>query len=120
MIFNSIAKRFLRIPQIYRDQKVAGAIPIKDWDDGIPAAWSSYYISGNRQQVNGENDNSNWASLNSGLNLGAGGFVIQVPTAIRMAGMRSALRWSGILNFCKVSLRLARHIPTANCLTAYR
>lgn len=62
---------FMRIPQIYRDQQVAGAIPIKDWDDGIPAAWSSYYISGNRQQVNGENDNSNWASLNSGLNLGA-------------------------------------------------
>ena len=62
---------FIRILQIYRDQQVAGAIPIKDWDDGIPAAWSSYYISGNRQQVNGENDNSNWASLNSGLNLGA-------------------------------------------------
>lgn len=62
---------FLRIPQVYHDDQVADAIPVKYWDDGVSVAWANYYVSGSRQQANGETDDSNWASLDSGMNLGA-------------------------------------------------
>ena len=39
-------------------------------DDGIPALWTSYYVSGSHQQSNRDNNASNWASLNSGMNIG--------------------------------------------------
>lgn len=60
----------LQIPQIYRNAHVSGETSPKNWDDGTPALWTSYYISGNRQQNNGSQDNSTWASLNSGMNVG--------------------------------------------------
>lgn len=60
----------LRIPQIYRDRKISGESNPTFWDDGIPALWTSYYISGSHQQSGGQNNASNWASLNSGMNIG--------------------------------------------------
>lgn len=60
----------LRIPQIYRDRKISGESNPTFWDDGIPALWTSYYISGSHQQSGGQNNASNWASLNSGTNIG--------------------------------------------------
>lgn len=60
----------LHIPQIYRNTHISGETMPKNWDDGIPALWASYYISGNKQQVNGSDSSSTWASLNSGLNIG--------------------------------------------------
>lgn len=60
----------LRIPQIYRDRKISGESNPTFWDDGIPALWTSYYISGSHQQSRGQNNVSNWASLNSGMNIG--------------------------------------------------
>ncbi|EKJ8217212.1 fimbria/pilus outer membrane usher protein [Citrobacter sedlakii] len=61
----------LRIPQIYRDLLLAGDSNPRTWDDGMPAVWTSYYFSGSRQHSNSTSNISNWASLNSGINLGA-------------------------------------------------
>lgn len=61
----------LRIPQIYRDLLLAGDSNPRTWDDGMPAVWTSYYFSGSRQHSNSTTNISNWASLNSGINLGA-------------------------------------------------
>lgn len=60
----------LRIPQIYRDRQISGESNPASWDDGIPALWASYYVSGSHQQSNGASNVSNWASLNSGMNIG--------------------------------------------------
>ncbi|ELW2863153.1 fimbrial biogenesis outer membrane usher protein [Salmonella enterica] len=60
----------LRIPQIYRDRQISGESNPASWDDGIPALWTSYYVSGSHQQSNGASNVSNWASLNSGMNIG--------------------------------------------------
>lgn len=60
----------LRIPQIYRNNRISGETSPKNWDDGVPALWTSYYVSGNRQSMNGQSSSSEWASFNSGLNLG--------------------------------------------------
>ncbi|HDG1698693.1 TPA: fimbrial biogenesis outer membrane usher protein [Kluyvera ascorbata] len=60
----------LRIPQVYRDRKISGESNPSSWDDGIPVLWTSYYISGTHRQLSGDNNTSNWASLNSGLNIG--------------------------------------------------
>ncbi|MCV5533235.1 fimbria/pilus outer membrane usher protein, partial [Escherichia coli] len=40
------------------------------WNDGDSAAWLSYYASGSQQNSDGDNLNSNWLNLNSGVNLG--------------------------------------------------
>jgi outer membrane usher protein FimD/PapC len=39
----------LVIPQAYRNRAAAGAINPKFWDDGAPAAWTSYQLSGSQQ-----------------------------------------------------------------------
>lgn len=36
----------------------------------VSAVWLSYYASGSRQNSDGDNLNSNWLNLNSGINLG--------------------------------------------------
>lgn len=61
----------LVIPQIYRDRAVAGAINPKFWDDGAPAAWTSYQFSGSQQHYSSGNSSSTWLGLESGMNLGA-------------------------------------------------
>ncbi|WP_368542164.1 fimbria/pilus outer membrane usher protein [Enterobacter soli] len=60
----------VHIPQIYRNSHISGETSPKNWDDGIPALWASYYFSGSRQQNNSSTSTSNWASVNSGLNVG--------------------------------------------------
>ncbi len=60
----------LRIPQIYQNARAAGSISPKYWSDGESAVWLSYYASGSRQNSDGDNLNSNWLNLNSGINLG--------------------------------------------------
>lgn len=60
----------LRIPQIYRDRQISGESNPASWDDGIPALWASYYVSGAHQESDGTSNASNWASLNSGMNIG--------------------------------------------------
>lgn len=60
----------LRIPQIYRNNHISGETSPKNWDDGVPALWTSYYVSGSRQTTNGQAASSQWASFSSGLNLG--------------------------------------------------
>lgn len=61
----------LRIPQIYRNAAAIGEISPEYWDDGVPALWTSYYFSGSRQTNDSGASNSHWASMNSGLNIGA-------------------------------------------------
>ncbi|MBT1729462.1 fimbria/pilus outer membrane usher protein [Enterobacter quasimori] len=61
----------LVIPQIYRDRAVAGAINPKFWDDGAPAAWTSYQFSGSQQRFGAGKTSSTWLGLDSGINLGA-------------------------------------------------
>lgn len=61
----------LVIPQIYRDQAVAGAINPKFWDDGAPIAWTSYQFSGSQQHDSFGKTSSSWLGLESGINLGA-------------------------------------------------
>ncbi|MCV2533059.1 fimbrial biogenesis outer membrane usher protein [Enterobacter wuhouensis] len=61
----------LVIPQIYRDQGAAGAISPKFWDDGAPAAWTSYQLSGSQQHYSAGKTSSSWLGLDSGINLGA-------------------------------------------------
>lgn len=57
---------YLRIPQIYRDAQASGTIPVKYWDDGVPAMWTSYYVSGTQQSGDYGSDTSNWLSLKFG------------------------------------------------------
>jgi len=61
----------LVIPQKYRDQAAAGAIEPKFWDDGAPAAWTSYQFSGSQQHYRSGETSSVWLGLESGINLGA-------------------------------------------------
>ena len=61
----------LVIPQIHRDQAVAGAINPKFWDDGAPVAWTSYQFSGSQQHDSFGKTSSSWLGLESGINLGA-------------------------------------------------
>lgn len=61
----------LVIPQKYRDQAAAGAIEPKFWDDGAPAAWTSYQFSGSQQHYRSGETSSAWLGLESGINLGA-------------------------------------------------
>ncbi|MEG5694813.1 fimbria/pilus outer membrane usher protein [Enterobacter quasihormaechei] len=61
----------LVIPQMYRDRATAGAISPKLWDDGAPAAWTSYQLSGSQQRYSGGKTSSTWLGLDSSINVGA-------------------------------------------------
>lgn len=60
----------LRIPQQFRNTRLSGETNPANWDDGIPAIWSSYYVSGSHQQTDADSSRANWASLDSGVNIG--------------------------------------------------
>lgn len=60
----------LRIPQQFRNPRLSGETNPANWDDGIPAIWSSYYVSGSRQQTGADSSRANFASLDSGVNIG--------------------------------------------------
>lgn len=89
----------LRIPQIYRDHTVSGESNPALWDDGIPALWTSYYISGSHQQSNDQRNTSNWASLNSGMNIG--------PWRVR-----NASNWGNDNGWQSISTTLERDIKS--------
>ncbi|MEL4013640.1 fimbria/pilus outer membrane usher protein [Dryocola clanedunensis] len=62
------------IPQAAMSAQAQGAVDPKTWDQGIPAIFLNYSMSGSNTQYNGNNgDNSDsyYANLQSGLNLGA-------------------------------------------------
>ena len=61
---------YLVIPQIYRNQRAAGTINPKYWDEGIPAAWTRYQFSGSQQHSDVGKTTSSWLGLNSGVNIG--------------------------------------------------
>ncbi|MEE9954694.1 fimbrial biogenesis outer membrane usher protein [Enterobacter quasihormaechei] len=61
----------LVIPQMYRDRATAGAISPKLWDDGAPAAWTSYQLSGSQKRYSAGKTSSTCLSLDSGINVGA-------------------------------------------------
>jgi len=60
----------LRIPQQFRNTRLSGETNPANWDDGLPAIWSSYYVSGSHQQTDADSSRANWASLDSGVNIG--------------------------------------------------
>lgn len=60
----------LHIPQQFRNTRLSGETNPANWDDGIPAIWSSYYFSGSHQQTDADSSRANWASLDSGVNIG--------------------------------------------------
>lgn len=60
----------LRIPQQFRNPRLSGETNPANWDDGIPAIWSSYYVSGSHQQTGADSSRANFASLDSGVNIG--------------------------------------------------
>jgi len=60
----------LRIPQQFRNTRLSGETNPANWDDGIPAIWSSYYVSGSHQQTDADSSRANFASLDSGVNIG--------------------------------------------------
>lgn len=60
----------LHIPQQFRNTRLSGETNPANWDDGIPAIWSSYYVSGSHQQTDADSSRANWASLDSGVNIG--------------------------------------------------
>lgn len=60
----------LVIPQIYRNQRAAGTINPKYWDEGVPAVWASYQLSRSQQQSDYGKTTSTWLGMNSGVNLG--------------------------------------------------
>lgn len=56
----------ISLPQAAMNNSARGYIPPEEWDNGIPAALLNYSFSGNR----GSDDDSNFLSLQSGLNAG--------------------------------------------------
>lgn len=59
------------IPQAAMLQKSADYIPPEQWDDGIPAAFVDYNLTGSTTNIDNIHDNSSYLSLRSGINLGA-------------------------------------------------
>ncbi|MEB6377647.1 fimbrial biogenesis outer membrane usher protein [Leclercia adecarboxylata] len=58
------------IPQAAMRQKSRGFIPPEQWDDGIPAAFIDYNLTGSTTNINNIHDSDNYLSLRSGFNLG--------------------------------------------------
>ncbi|URO01364.1 fimbrial biogenesis outer membrane usher protein [Leclercia adecarboxylata] len=58
------------IPQAAMRQKSRGFIPPEQWDDGIPAAFIDYNLTGSTTHINNIHDSDNFLSLRSGFNLG--------------------------------------------------
>lgn len=69
----SAQQLLLSIPQAAMSQKARGYVPESQWDDGIPALLLNYNLSGaNNYARNGDgrDDNSQYANLRPGINLG--------------------------------------------------
>lgn len=59
------------IPQAAMRQKSRGYIPPEKWDEGIPAAFVDYNLSGSTTSIDSVHDSDNYLSLRSGFNIGA-------------------------------------------------
>ncbi len=57
-------------------QKSADYIPPEQWDDGIPAAFVDYNLTGSTTNIDNIHDNSSYLSLRSGINSGRGVYAI--------------------------------------------
>lgn len=62
-------KLTISVPQAYLNTQVQGYIPPEQWENGITALYSNYYLSGNHSSQN--DSQSLYFSLNNGLNIGA-------------------------------------------------
>ena len=67
----------ISVPQVYMDTRVAGGTDPSLWDEGISAARFNYTLSGSQNRTQGQDggegstSRSLFASVNSGLNVGA-------------------------------------------------
>jgi P pilus assembly protein, porin PapC len=61
----------LSIPQAAMNLQSRGYVDPARWDDGVPAAFVNYNLTGSQSQYEDGTRNSNYLSLRSGVNLGA-------------------------------------------------
>lgn len=61
----------LSIPQAAMNLQSRGYVDPARWDDGVPAAFVNYNLTGSQAKYNDGDHNSNYLSLRSGVNLGA-------------------------------------------------
>ncbi|MDA8480074.1 fimbrial biogenesis outer membrane usher protein [Citrobacter sp. Awk 4] len=61
----------LSIPQVYINKLPRGSVPPSMWDSGIPALMLGYNMNGYESKNSNYESKSVYASLNSGLNIGA-------------------------------------------------
>lgn len=59
------------IPQAAMVQKSQGYIPPEQWDEGIPAAFVDYNLTGSTSSLNNIHSSDSYLSLRSGFNVGA-------------------------------------------------
>lgn len=65
-------KLSILVPQIYVNKMARGTVSPELWDNGIPALMLGYYINNYESRYkNGQSSSSLYASVNSGLNIGA-------------------------------------------------
>lgn len=101
----------ISIPQAAMVASARGYIPPQYWDEGINALLLNYTFTGANSQdrsPGGSAENSYFLGLNSGLNLGAGGYAT-TPHGTRIAAIRiatatgstSVLIWNVMWSFCR-------------------
>ncbi|WP_336222949.1 fimbria/pilus outer membrane usher protein [Enterobacter kobei] len=65
-------KLSIEVPQIYVNRIARGSVSPELWDSGVPALMLGYYINNYESRYkNGQSSSSLYASVNSGLNIGA-------------------------------------------------
>ena len=62
---------FLSLPQAAMKHRSRGYVPQSRWDDGIPAAFTDYSLSGGQARHQSGVTTSSYLSLRNGINLGA-------------------------------------------------
>ncbi|WP_455427066.1 fimbria/pilus outer membrane usher protein [Dryocola sp. LX212] len=62
---------YFSIPQAAMVQKSQGYVPPEKWDEGIPAAFVDYTLSGSTTSMDNLHDNNSYLNLRSGVNIGA-------------------------------------------------
>lgn len=67
----SLQRLNLSIPQAAMSVQSRGYVDPARWDDGIPAAFVNYSLTGSQSQQAEDNQRSSYLNLRSGINLGA-------------------------------------------------
>jgi outer membrane usher protein len=62
---------YLSVPQAALLQKSRGYVSAEQWDEGIPAAFVDYTLSGSTTSIDNRHDSDNYLNLRSGVNFGA-------------------------------------------------